>query len=90
VLLQTPNNPGPADESLFPDALDSLVFGPEQEIVLPSRDSAYSYVLRISRTLDPANRCKVLVHSSIAQRTGVAVVSEHVLFSGAMPAECGE
>lgn len=90
VLVQTPKSPGAPDGSVFPDSLGSLVFGPQREVALPSRDPGYSYVLQIRRTPDPANRCKVLVRSSIAQRAGAAVVSEHELFSGTIPAECGE
>jgi len=90
ALVQRAKSPGPPEETKFPDSLGSLVFGPPQEVALPSRDPTYSYVLRVQRTPDPADRCSVFVRSAIAQRVGGAVVREHELLSGRMPAECGE
>lgn len=89
-LRVTPKQPGATVDGEFPDNRGSVVFGPAQTVPLPSADVQHSYVLAVERTRDPQNRCTLHVRSRILQYRSGTLANEHELFSGTLPAECGE
>lgn len=91
VLTTTPKSPpGPGDELDYRDGVGSLVNGPEQIANLPTNDPIHSYVLKVMKIRDPDNYCTYIVQSSIEQIFGEVTVDRLELFTGKLPAACGE